>query len=201
MTVSCPHGQELEPPTATTVSLALDAAHHHVAAADERLTAPRHRVLELLLKSGRPVKAYDLVAAFHTDERVAKPSTIYRALEFLEKMGLIHRLSSQKSFMACTLGPAAPPGAFLICDCCGSCCEMSAPETASLSGVANRLGYSVDFITIEAAGRCSACRPLRADLEAVERNLLSLVSSCTDACSDGRTADCSILTDLAAVEA
>lgn len=44
-------------------------------------------------------------------------------------------------------------------------------------------------------------RARRAELEAVERTLLSLVASCTDACSDGRTADCSILTDLAAVEA
>ena len=157
MTAACPHSQEAKSPTATAVSLALDAAYDRIVSADQQMTAPRRRVLELRLTSGRPVKAYDLVAAFHTDERVAKPSTIYRALEFLEKMGLIHRLSSQKSFMACTLGVAAHPAAFLICDCCGSCREISAPETTSLTASANRLGYSVDRITIEAAGRCSAC--------------------------------------------
>jgi Fur family transcriptional regulator, zinc uptake regulator len=158
MTAACPHGQKTEPPTATTVSLALDAAHNHVAAADERLTVPRHRVLELLLTSSRPVKAYDLVAAFHADERIAKPATIYRALEFLEKMGLIHRLLSSKCYVACTLGAAAHPAAFMICDCCGSCREISAPEAASLSGIATALGYSVERVTLEAEGRCPACR-------------------------------------------
>ena len=158
MTTACLHERETEPPRAATVSHALDAAHAHVAAADERLTVPRRRVLELLLTSGRPVKAYDLVAAFHADERVAKPATIYRALEFLERMGLVHRLSSSKCYVACTLGMAAHPAAFLICDCCGSCCEVSAPEAASLSGTATALGYSVDRVTLEAEGRCPACR-------------------------------------------
>ncbi|WP_421729937.1 Fur family transcriptional regulator [Brevundimonas sp.] len=157
MTAACPHGQETEPPTATSVSLALDAAHERIVSANQRMTTPRRRVLELLLKSGRPVKAYDLVAAYHAAGRVATPATIYRALEFLGKLGLVHRLSSSKCYVACTLGMAAHPAAFLICDCCGLCREIAAPEPASLSGAANRLGYSVDRITIEAAGRCSAC--------------------------------------------
>ena len=172
MTMACPHGQETEPPSATTVSLALNAAHNHVAAADERLTLPRHRVLELLLTSGRPVKAYDLVAAFHADERIAKPATIYRALEFLEKMGLIHRLSSSKCFVACTLGPAAHPAAFLICDCCGSSSEISAPEVASLTGTATALGYSVDRVTLEAEGRCPACCVTTDGPQAVSVNIV-----------------------------
>jgi Fur family zinc uptake transcriptional regulator len=158
MTSACLHERGTETPLAATVSLALDAAHNQVVAAEQRLTAPRRRVLELLLSSGRPVKAYDLVSAFHADERVAKPATIYRALEFLEKMGLVHRLSSSKCYVACTLGTAAHPAAFLICDCCGSCREFSAPEAASLSGTATALGYSVERVTLEAEGRCPACR-------------------------------------------
>lgn len=157
MTAACPHGREAETPTATAVSLALNAAHDRVVSAGQRMTTPRRRVLELLLKSGRPVKAYDLVAAYYASERVATPATIYRALEFLGGLGLVHRLASSKCYVACSLGVAAHPAAFLVCDCCGSCREIPAPETASLIGTANRLGYSVDFTTIEAAGRCSAC--------------------------------------------
>lgn len=163
MTAACPDERETGPPRAAAVSLALDAALNHVVAADQRLTAPRRRVLELLLTSGRPVKAYDLVAAFHADERVAKPATVYRALEFLERMGLVHRLSSSKCYVACTLGMAAHPAAFLICDCCGSCREISAPEAASLTGTAIALGYSVDRVTLEAEGRCPACRVTRGE--------------------------------------
>lgn len=157
MTAVCPHGHETEPPTVTTVSLALDAAHNRVVSADQRMTTPRRRVLELLLESGRPVKAYDLVAAYHGAGRVAKPATIYRALEFLRRLGLVHRLSSSNSYVACILGMAAHPAAFLICNCCGSCCEISAPDTAVLVGIASRHGYSIDHLTIEGEGRCLAC--------------------------------------------
>ena len=157
MTAACPHGREAETPTATAVSLALNAAHDRVVSAGQRMTTPRRRVLELLLKSGRPVKAYDLVAAYYASGRVATPATIYRALEFLGGLGLVHRLASSKCYVACSLGVGAPTAAFLVCDLCGACPENPAPETASLIGTANRLGYSVDFTTIEAAGRCSAC--------------------------------------------
>lgn len=154
----CFHGHVGRQPTSEAVSLGGQTAAAMVSAAGQRMTEPRRRVLELLITSGRPVKAYDLVAAFHADERVAKPATIYRALEFLEKMGLVHRLSSSKCYVACTLGMAAHPAAFLICDCCGSCREISAPEAASLSGTATALGYSVDRVTLEAEGRCPTCR-------------------------------------------
>lgn len=163
MTAACPHGRGAETPTATAVSLALNAAHVRVVSAGQRMTTPRRRVLEMLLKSGRPVKAYDLVAAYHPAGRIATPATIYRALEFLGRLGLVHRLASSKCYVACTLGVAAHPAAFVVCDCCGSCCEMSAPETASLSGAANRLGYSVDRVTVEAVGRCPACRMFKGE--------------------------------------
>ena len=163
MTAACPHSQEAKSPTATAVSLALDAAYDRIVSADQQMTAPRRRVLELLLKSGRPVKAYDLVAAYHAVGRVAKPATIYRALEVLTGLGLVHRLASSKCYVACTLGVAAHPAAFLICDCCGSCREIPAPEAASLTGTAIALGYSVERVTLEAEGRCPACRVTRGE--------------------------------------
>ena len=157
MTVVCPHGHETESPTATSVSLALDAAHNRVVSAGQRMTIPRRRVLELLVGSTSPVKAYDLVSAYYGAGRVAKPATIYRALEFLRRLGLVHRLSSSNSYVACTLGIAAHPAAFLICICCGSCREISAPGAAGLVGIASGLGYSIDHVTIEGEGRCLAC--------------------------------------------
>jgi DNA-binding PadR family transcriptional regulator len=56
-------------------------------AAGQRLTPPRRRVLEMLLKAGQPVKAYDLIAAFGDGGPPAKPPTVYRALDFLSKLG------------------------------------------------------------------------------------------------------------------
>lgn len=82
MTTPCLHDRDAEPPTPEQVGLALEAAAARVGAAQGRLTKPRRRVLELLLTASRPLKAYDLVARFHTDRRVAMPARVYRALEF-----------------------------------------------------------------------------------------------------------------------
>ena len=60
----------------------------------QRLTAPRRRVLELLLTAPGPVKAYDLIGTFGAGGVAAKPPTVYRALEFLEKQGFAHRIES-----------------------------------------------------------------------------------------------------------
>ena len=122
----------------------------------ERLTAPRRRVLELLLKADAPLKAYDLIAAFGTDGGSAKPPTVYRALEFLERLGFAHRIESLNAYVPCRLegGHAA---AFLICDCCGEA-EEFAPDFAAQLSAAEAAGYTVRQVTLEARGLCAACR-------------------------------------------
>ena len=154
----CLHADVGARPTPEAAARGGQVAAAVVSAARQRMTEPRRRVLELLLTSGRPEKAYDLIAAFHPDQRTAKPATVYRALEFLERIGLAHRLSTSKSYVACSLGTVTHAAAFLICDCCGTCREISTPEAASLTGAAAALGFSVDRVTLEAEGRCPACR-------------------------------------------
>lgn len=159
MTTTCLHDRDAEPTTPEQVGLAIEAAAARVGASRSRLTKPRRRVLELLLTASRPLKAYDLVARFHPDRRVAMPATVYRALEFLESAGLIHRLSTLKSYVACDRAFHAHAAAFPICECCGASREISPPATLSLGAAAAALGYSIDRVTVEASGRCAACRP------------------------------------------
>jgi Fur family transcriptional regulator, zinc uptake regulator len=161
MTSPCPHDRETAPPTAAQVERALGAAAARVAAAGDRLTRPRRRVLELLLIAGSPAKAYDLVATYHQDARVAKPATVYRALQFLETRGLVHRLSTLKSYVACDPERPGAPALYLLCDCCGSCREVPAPDLAALNAAATATGYEIERITLEGQGLCSACRPPR----------------------------------------
>lgn len=159
MTSPCPHDRNAEPWTAPQVERALEAVAVRLAAAGERLTEPRRRVLELLVSAAGPVKAYDLVARFHPDLRVAKPATVYRALQFLETKGLVHRLSTIKSYVACDPDGLAPPAAFLLCECCGACRQIALPPMASLNAAAAAAGYAVERVTLEAQGLCAACRP------------------------------------------
>lgn len=132
-----------------------------VAGAGDRLTVARRRVLALLLETGEPVKAYDLIARFGEDGQAAKPPTVYRALEFLERKGLAHRIASISAYVACAeVDDADTPhaAAFLICDCCGATREVAGPADDAMDRAARDAGYVIARTTIEAHGRCAACR-------------------------------------------
>lgn len=155
---ACDHHHHDGPPEAADVSRALGAAETRLTAEGERMTVARLRVLELLLAAGEPVKAYDLIARFGEDGQPAKPPTVYRALEFLERKGLVHRIASISAYVACTGGDSAHAAAFLICDCCGATEEVAASVVDSLDYAAAKAGYVIERTTIEAHGRCPACR-------------------------------------------
>ena len=158
MTDACDHhGQHVHHGLKdVALSHALDAASDRCLAAQERFTPPRRRALELLLQADAPLKAYDLIAAFGAGGEAAKPPTVYRALEFLERLGFVHRIESLNAYVPCRLegGHAA---AFLICDCCGEA-EEFAPDFAAQLSAAEAAGYSVRRVTLEARGLCAACQ-------------------------------------------
>ncbi|WP_439476608.1 Fur family transcriptional regulator [Brevundimonas sp.] len=158
MSETCGHHHADGPPGAADVAQAMLAADRRLTAEGERMTPPRLRVLELLLAAGEPVKAYDLIARFGEDGQPAKPPTVYRALEFLERKGLAHRIASISAYVACTSGSIDHAAAFLICDCCGATAEVSAPVAGDLGRAAEAAGYVIARTTIEAHGRCQACR-------------------------------------------
>lgn len=158
MGASCDHDHAASGLNEADTLQALDAAETACTADGERMTAPRRRVLDLLLRAGEPMKAYDLIAQFGQDGQAAKPPTVYRALEFLERRGLAHRIASISAYVACSHGADDHAAAFLICDCCGSAQEIAAPLSDGLRHAAEGAGYVIDRTTIEAHGRCPDCR-------------------------------------------
>jgi len=79
----------------------LDQARAIVEGANERFTPLRAHVLQLVIEDGKAVKAYDLLARLRPDVGSPKPPTVYRALEFLSRHGLIHRVEALNAFIAC----------------------------------------------------------------------------------------------------
>jgi len=162
MSHNCGHDHEHCRPSHAAVGDALEAADARCVVEGERMTAPRRRVLELLLAAGEPVKAYDLIARYGADGQAAKPPTVYRALEFLERKGMAHRIASISAYVACTAGEDATAAnhaaAFLICDCCGAAEEVVAPVGQTFALAADTAGYAIERTTIEGHGRCPACR-------------------------------------------
>ena len=135
----------------------LSKAEQRCEAAEQRLTPPRRRVLELLLEAGQPVKAYDLIAAYCQSGVPAKPPTVYRALEFLSQQGFAHRIESLNAYVACRRGEAGHAAAFLICDCCGATREIASAANP-IQALGEAAGYALTGVTIEAHGLCADCR-------------------------------------------
>jgi Fur family zinc uptake transcriptional regulator len=136
----------------------LTRAEERCEAAEQKLTAPRRRVLELLLEAGAPVKAYDLIAGFGGEGVPAKPPTVYRALEFLSRHGFAHRIESLNAYVACRRGEDVHAAAFLICDCCGATREIASAAGEPIKALGEAAGYALTGVTIEAHGLCADCR-------------------------------------------
>jgi Fur family zinc uptake transcriptional regulator len=132
-------------------------AEARCAAAGEKWTEPRRRTFELLVSSGQAMKAYDLIAVYQDGPAVAKPPTIYRALEFLERLGLVHRVESQNAYTACTAAPGAHSAAFLSCECCGATTELVDLDLGGLAEAGAKVGFETASTVVEMRGRCRFC--------------------------------------------
>ena len=129
------------------------------ARAGETLTPLRRRVLELLIGEDGPAKAYDLLARLGGEAGPAKPPTIYRALDFLVRLGLAHKLQSLNAFIACEVGACERSTIFLICDTCGAAEEFDAGHAlVDLADAAKQDGFQIKRTMIEASGLCAECR-------------------------------------------
>ena len=76
------------------IKTALDRAKHTCDESGVKLTPIRRKVLELILQSHKPIKAYDLLAQLSDSDHMEKPPTVYRALDFLLDNHLIHKIES-----------------------------------------------------------------------------------------------------------
>ena len=123
----------------------------------QKLTRIRRKVLRLLLESEEPAKAYDLLANLD-GEGAAKPPTVYRALDFLQEMGLAHKIESLNAYVACGHTKHAHSAVFIICEDCGAAEELHAVETSNaLTEETKAAGFTMGSAVIEARGTCRKC--------------------------------------------
>ena len=125
----------------------------------QRLTAPRRRVLEALAASHRPLGAYEIIDLIARKKPRPAPITVYRALDFLMKHGLVHRIESRNAYVACTHNhDTGALVAFLICDTCRAVGEASTEAMGQLlAAAAKRAGFRPSMSVIEISGTCAHC--------------------------------------------
>ncbi|MGY6276395.1 transcriptional repressor [Methylomonas sp. MgM2] len=123
------------------------------------LTPIRHKILELIWNSHKAIKAYDLLDQIRPINDAAKPSTVYRALDFLLEQGFIHRVESLNAFVGCRNSGIRHDQLLLICTACHNVEERHAPEV--FSALANELEsatFTPQRKTIEIHGLCKNCQ-------------------------------------------
>lgn len=164
---AAPHASVAPAPASITamtqgeIEAALDFAEEACRSRGERLTPIRRKVLELLLRSNRAAKAYALLDQMRAIHPAAAPPTVYRALDFLLSVGLIHRIESLNAFAACRDVAHFHHGVFLICQRCGAVTELHEPELEEV--MRKRIaaqGYLPAHDCAELKGVCLACQQI-----------------------------------------
>lgn len=149
------------PFSAKVVQAGLAAAERRCRATGDKLTEGRRSVLQQVLASRGPVGAYDILRRMHADGGSTKPPTVYRALEFLESLGLIHRVDSLKAYVACSGHGHQHHAAFFICGRCGLTIEREVPVSRdALTHAASEDGFVVTDVVQEVKGVCRDCAPV-----------------------------------------
>ena len=124
-----------------------------------RMTRQRRAVLGKLVENRRPLSAYELRDLLRPEDASVTPASVYRCLDFLVEHGLVHRLETTRSFIACDHPEHPHAVQFLICRQCGSVVEAEDERTeAATESLGQRLGFALDRRTVELTGICGPCK-------------------------------------------
>ena len=116
-------------------------------------------MLDCVAQSHSAVGAYDVIERMASRGPRPAPITVYRALDFLEAHGLVHKIESRNAFIACNHPHDGQPAAMLVCERCGLVAELDAPDVfTTLQSAAGSQGFDVRRSVVELTGLCAACR-------------------------------------------
>ena len=141
------------------ISAALTRAHDICVERRLRLTTTRESVLRLLWQSHKPLGAYQLQDQLATllNKRIAPP-TVYRAVEFLLQLGLIHRLPSLNAYIGCPFPNSEHSNLFMICTECGNVAEMAHNALNNmLQNASDKANFTLQSQSLELFGLCPQC--------------------------------------------
>ncbi len=119
-------------------------------------------VMNLLLEAKGPLSAYQILYDLN-DHGFRGPTQVYRVLEKLLELGMVHRIESMNAFVACQQEKCNEKdkeiSLFTICKICGSVQELL---SNGLKNIVKSLSKDNNFLlkrsVLELSGVCSKCK-------------------------------------------
>jgi Fur family transcriptional regulator, ferric uptake regulator len=128
-----------------------------VRAAGLRWTPQRRTVVEVLSTTSGHVVAADLVERCRAIDPTTTPSTVYRTLDVLERLGFVRHGHGADGREEYHVLPEREHG-HLHCSSCGRVWEVESAEGASiLRGLRRDRGFEVDLSHVTIVGLCADC--------------------------------------------
>ncbi len=123
-----------------------------------RWTPQRRVLIDVLAASTGHVTGSELVDRCRAVDPATVPSTVYRALDVLEELGLVSHSHGHDGREEFHILPDAAHG-HLHCTRCRRTWELPAGEAAELTiGLHDARGFSVDLSHLSVGGLCADCR-------------------------------------------
>jgi Fur family ferric uptake transcriptional regulator len=132
---------------------------HTLAAAGHRASAPRAEVVGAIAELGCSVSAREIEDLLRERDSTVGLASIYRALELLERLGLVKRIDLGD---AATRYEAASPGGehhhHIVCDSCGTVERFEDDELErAIHALSDRTTIDVATHDVTLHGECPAC--------------------------------------------
>ena len=127
------------------------------------LTEKRQNVFDIVLSSETPLSAYDITDGYKKKFESAMPTmSIYRILDFLSDVGLVHKLESINQYIACShlqCDHEHNSAQFLICNNCSEVEEVALTRELhqQIEQGAEESGFKLNSMHFELHGTCKTC--------------------------------------------
>ena len=125
----------------------------------EHFTNLRKSIFELLLNSYKPLKAYEIVDMLRNIGRKVQAATVYRILDVLINLGLVHRINALNAYIPCTGNHDDKFAIIFICSKCAKTSEIDDPVICdTIQKKFYDLGMHINNNCIEISGTCKKCQ-------------------------------------------
>lgn len=137
----------------------LDTAQTYCDTHNVRFTDTRREVLKIISLSETPITAYEILDQLKNTVKNPKPPIVYRATDFWQEHGFVHKIESINAFVTCGENHRHKGSQFMICDTCGQTTEMhSCSLPPKFKDHVAEAGFQPVSWNVEVHGVCRDCQ-------------------------------------------